>query len=326
MNGRSNIEAWVASDGTIGHEVQGTGLASALGGNARVLHVRPSLLLRAVPRAALTPFVALAREGGELLVPPWPDVLVTCGRRMAGLSIGVRKRSRGRSITVHIQDSRVPSRHFDLLVVPHHDPARGSNVVVTLGSLNGLTRQRLDAEAAIVAPLVAGLPRPLVAVSVGGSNKRYKLPVDRMTAFGIELAEFAKREGCGLMVTTSRRTGTAQAAALAATLGETPSVVWTGEGDNPYIGFLGLADYIIVSSDSVNMVSEACHTGRPVLVAALEAERGRLAAFHREIEGRGLTRRFRGRLEHWTYEPLDETSVVAARVRDALSGRHATSA
>ena len=318
---RPGIEAWIVSDGTVGREVQGTGLAAALGAEARVLRVRPSRLLRAAPRAALAPFVALAREGGEALAPPWPDVAITCGRRLAGASIGLRRRSGGRVLTVHIQDPRVPPRHFDFLVTPQHDPARGGNVIRTLGSLNGLTAERLKAEAAETAPRVARLPRPLVAVSVGGSNRRYALPVQRMAAFGAELAEFAGREGCGLMVATSRRTGAAQAAALSAALAGTPSVVWTGDGANPYVGFLGLADYIVVSADSVNMVCEACRTGRPVLVAALEEERGRLAVFHREMERRGLTRRFRGRLERWSYEPLDEAGAVAARVRDALDRR-----
>ena len=97
-----------------------------------------------------------------------------------------------------------------------------------------------------------------------------------------------------------------------------PAIIWDGTGDNPYFGFLGLADAIVVTGDSVNMVTEAAGTGKPVFVQALKGRSTRLACFHRLMRERGATRPFEGRLETWTYAPINDTELVASAVRRAL--------
>jgi uncharacterized protein len=311
---------WILTDGTVGMEVQCAGLAAAVGVTSETRRIRPSALLRLLPglgRLGLLPPAA----GGDRLAPPWPDLLISCGRRTAGAAIWVRSRARGRCLAVHIQDPRLDPALFDLLVVPEHDPTRGPNVVVTRGALNRLNPADLAREGARVSASVARLPRPLVAVNVGGSNKRYDFAAGRVRAFAAALAGFAERHGAGLMVATSRRTDAATRRILAETLPPDRAVVWTGEGANPYLGYLALAEALIVTSDSVNMVSEACSTGRPVYIASLEPEAGRLAAFHARLQADGLTRPFDGPLDHWDYTPLDETARVAAILRERLVAR-----
>ena len=97
-----------------------------------------------------------------------------------------------------------------------------------------------------------------------------------------------------------------------------PHIVWDGSGDNPYFGFLALADAIVVTEDSVNMVTEAAGTGKPVYVQRLPGRSNRLARFHRLMRERGATRPFQGRLESWSYAPINDTEMVAAAVRQAL--------
>ena len=97
-----------------------------------------------------------------------------------------------------------------------------------------------------------------------------------------------------------------------------PHIVWDGSGDNPYFGFLALADAIVVTEDSVNMVTEAAGTGKPVYVQGLPGRSNRLARFHRLMRERGATRPFQGRLESWSYAPINDTEMVAAAVRQAL--------
>jgi uncharacterized protein len=97
-----------------------------------------------------------------------------------------------------------------------------------------------------------------------------------------------------------------------------PHFVWNGTGDNPYFALLGLADAIVVTEDSVNMVTEAAGTGKPVYVQALQGRSARLARFHRLMRERGATRPFVGRLESWAYAPINDTELVAAPIRRAL--------
>ena len=120
------------------------------------------------------------------------------------------------------------------------------------------------------------------------------------------------------MVTPSRRTGTENMAALMDELQDVPKFVWNGEGENPYFGMLGLADAIIVTPDSVNMVSDACSTGKPVHVIDVPEANSKFKRFHLLFFGEGMTRVFQGKIEHWVYPPLDDMRVVVERVRKML--------
>lgn len=307
---------WILTDGTVGMRIQCLGLAKAAGLTPIVKHIHPSLLLRALPPLARLPGVP-ATAGGDPIEPPWPDVVISCGRRTAGAALAIRRLSGGRSFLAHIQDPRLDPRHFDLLVVPDHDPTRGANVVTTLGALNPHDPAILADAARQWEPEVAGLPHPRVAVMVGGSNKRYDFSPEAVARFVAALRGLAAA-GAGLMVATSRRTDQATRAALRDGLAGQPAVVWTGDGENPYLGFLALADALVVTSDSVNMASEACATGRPVYVASIEPEGGRLAAFHQRLRAAGHARPFEGRVEDWSHPPLDETPRVGDLLRRRL--------
>jgi mitochondrial fission protein ELM1 len=96
---------------------------------------------------------------------------------------------------------------------------------------------------------------------------------------------------------------------------------WDGTGDNPYFGFLALADYIIVTEDSVSMASEALSTGKPVYIAALEGGARRLDMFHKILQEQGYTRPFTGLLEQWNYVPPDDTQRVAQEIAARMKGR-----
>ena len=127
----------------------------------------------------------------------------------------------------------------------------------------------------------------------------------------------ATESGAGLALTASRRTSPASLEALAGALGDAPAQIWRGEGQNPYFGYLALADAIVVTGDSVSMTSEACASGKPVYVAAM-AGRGskRLERFFDALAEDRLIAPFAGHIEDWAPRPpLDETARAAAIVR-----------
>ena len=165
---------------------------------------------------------------------------------------------------------------------------------------------------------MAALPHPRIAVLLGGESQAFSFPPEAASAFGAQLAALAKESGGALLVTPSRRTRPDALASLAGAIEDVPHIVWDGTGDNPYFAFLGLADAIVVTEDSVNMVTEAAGTGKPVYVQSLPGRSARLARFHRLMRERGATRPFEGRLESWRYAPINDTEVVAATIRRAL--------
>ena len=89
--------------------------------------------------------------------------------------------------------------------------------------------------------------------------------------------------------------------------------VWDMQGENPYFGLLALADAIIVTVDSISMVSEAVATSAPVLLAELPGRSARIGRFLGALLSTGRVRRFAGRLETWQTAPVDDTQEAAQR-------------
>jgi mitochondrial fission protein ELM1 len=238
--------------------------------------------------------------------------------------------SGGRCFTVQIQDPLVPASRFDLVAVPMHDraPDRGpggrptaENVILTQGALHHVTPEAIQAAAARLAEPYADLPHPLVAVLLGGPNKHFRFTAGAAERLGRGLATLCREHGAGLAVTPSRRTPPEALAMLRAMLDGLPCRIWDGAGENPYLGFLGLADAIIVTGDSVSMTSEACATGTPVHVFDLDGHSPKFARFHAGLRDAGITRRFDGTLTRWRYRPLDDTARVATEIRRRLGSR-----
>ena len=312
---------WAVHDGRIGITNQVLGLAEAVGWPVEERridvrfpwrHLAPQLWPR--PLAALSP-------ASDRLGPPWPDLLVGCGRLTAAPAAAVRKASGGRTFVVQIQDPKLSPSRFDLLVVPEHDRLRGANVLVTRGAVHRVTPERLKDAASRFAPRFENLPRPLIAVLIGGNNKAYRLTTRRLAELAEQLAGLA-RHGAGLLVTPSRRTGPAGECLLREALAGLPARIWDGGGDNPYFGYLALADAILVTEDSVSMTSEAASTGKPVYVISLEgAGSQKFRQFHASLRSAGVTRPFEGEVERWTYEPLDDTARAAAEIQRRMAAR-----
>ncbi|HZZ34735.1 MAG TPA: mitochondrial fission ELM1 family protein [Caulobacteraceae bacterium] len=316
------ISIWAVSDGRAGIEAQVVGLAEALARRtpASVIVKRiawrglaGALPARMVPTGLLAPSSAIA--------PPWPDLWIAAGRASLPLSIRVKRWSNGHTFVVQLQDPRLAPSLFDLVIPPRHDRLEGANVFPILGSPHRVTRERLERDYARFAAQLDALPRPRVAVLIGGRSKAHDLGAVRATAMAREIAAAVSQAGGSVMATFSRRTPKEAQAILAARLAELPGMVWNGEGENPYFAFLAGSDYILVTEDSTNMAAEAAATGKPVLVMGMDGASRKLAAFHDELRSIGAARPFEGVLQDWTYQALDETGRAAdeilARMRAA---------
>jgi len=320
MTRNSPRTVWVLSDGKPGMENQCLGLAEALGrlgtDDATIKRIRPRF-----PWSVLPPHLwiaTLAGLDGDALAPPWPDILIATGRQTVAPALAIRKASGGNTFCVQIQNPVAGRDRFDLLAIPRHDQVDGANVIVTDGALHRIVPDRLAAEADRFRPVLAALPRPLVAVLFGGSNGQYKMTEAVTAKLAGDLTALCRDHGAGLAVTASRRTGEANENRLRDALDGPACWFWDGASDNPYFGLLGLADAIVVTADSVSMVSEACATGKPVYVIGLDGGSAKFARFHEHLRAAGITRPFDGDLDTWTYPPMDDTARVAAEVMRRL--------
>lgn len=307
-------------------ENQCLGIAERLGVEAVAKRVQPRAPWKYLPESLLgqpwpLPFLGLGPES-DTLTAPWPDLLIACGRQTMAYSIAIRRLSGGQTFTVQTQAPKLPARFFDLVVPPQHDLLEGPNVLPILGSTHRITPERIaQAASTYGGPLPTG-DGPLVSVMVGGRSRHYAFSPadgDRLIRALKELLE----QGYRILLTASRRTPPDLASQLSGLAAHERLVACEPSDQDAYFAYLGLSDYLLVTEDSTNMVTEAAATGKPLFIFGLEGGSAKFKRFHAELADRGITRLFDGTLTAYRYERLDETSRVADEIRRRLAERPA---
>jgi mitochondrial fission protein ELM1 len=300
------LTAWALTTGETGMRTQARGLAQAV-----AARVEEKIVGRGWLGAVSDP-----------LRPPWPDIIVSCGRRAARHALAARKASGGRLLAVHVQDPRLRARDFDLVVAMDHDDiSAGGNVIKVATALHDVTPANLAAAAAQWNERLVLLGRPLAGVMVGGHlrGRRFSLDDGRRLLAG--LRRLRSEADVALAITPSRRTPEAIIDLfLEAFTGDPRVSIWDRVSDNPYRGVLALADRLVVTSDSVSMISEALATPHPVEVFDLGFARH--VGFMEDLVGCRLVRRFDGEpTPPITSGPINATLEAAAAVRALLQRR-----
>ncbi len=326
MTLNNTTNCWVMTDGKPGMENQCLGLAEALDLVPEIKRIAPRAPWTWLPPQLWLAPLAAPGPNGDPVAPPWPDLLIASGRRTVALARAIKRASGGRTFAVQIQNPAFDTGGFDLIAVPEHDQLSGANVITTLGALHRVTAARTLEAADRFSSQLQHLPRPWVAVLIGGTNAQYRMTRAATARLADGLSRLAREHSAGLMITASRRTGAENQALLAERLSGDGVAIWDGAGENPYFAYLGLADALVVTCDSVSMISEACATGKPVYVFHLEGGSTKFGRFHDRMVDAGITRPFSGELESWTYDPPRDVELVAAAVRQRMGQSAATAA
>jgi mitochondrial fission protein ELM1 len=271
------------------------------------------------PRLWLMPFHA-AGNRGEPLTPPWPDLVVACGRNAAMPALAIKQASGGNTLVAQIQNPGVGHNEFDLFVVPEHDHIPVAQVIVTIGAVHRVTQARLVAERGRF-PAIAAMPHPILSVLIGGTNKAYRLGRRRLGEIAEAIAIILHSTGGSALVTPSRRTGEGGLSLLRDRLDGLSASIWDGTGENPYFAYLAFAEAFLVTADSVSMISEAAATGKPVHILSLDGGNAKFARFHAAMQAAGITRPFAGSIESWSYPIPDDTARAGAALRALVLSR-----
>jgi mitochondrial fission protein ELM1 len=203
------------------------------------------------------------------LAPPWPDLILTAGRRNEPIARWIRKQAGGpdRVKLVHFGRPWASPKRFDLIITtPQYGLPQLANVLYNDALIHRVTPERLAREAAFLAPRVAHLSRPYITVLVGGDSGPYDFRETIAERLAKEASALAQAAGGSLLVTTSARTPAPSADMLESAISVPVFFYrWTAKAqDNPYFGLLGLADAIVVTAESISMITEACAAGKPV--------------------------------------------------------------
>lgn len=275
MTGARRI--WVLAGEKPGDNAQALSLAEALGWQTEVKQLR--YLKGKKPLAAKlsgSDRFPLDRAASSPLVPPWPDLVIGCGRRSVPIAWDIRRQAGPTTRLVQLGRPRADLDGFDLVVTSpqYRLPAR-PNVLHLALPLHRPEREKWASAAAEWEARLGHLPRPWVALMVGGSAKPFVFDVASARRLATQVNALVRGEGGSLLVSTSRRTPADAASALVGDI-DVPSFVheWQpGGGPNPYLAYLGLADAFVVTGDSASMLTEACSTGKRVWIVALPERR-----------------------------------------------------
>lgn len=312
----SGASCWIVTNGMAGFEMQAVGVAEALGLKPELKRVSPP-----APHKWMAPWGPAAAN--DSIAVPWPDIVIASGRQSIPYARKIKKASEGKTFVAILQNPKVDPAKFDLVWAPEHDQLTGSNVIATLTAPNRITPEKLAKAASELSQRYEALPQKKIAVVLGGPNKVYQFSSDDMRNIATALKKLAEREKAGLMVTTSRRTTAEATAVLREELISVPHDIYDALSDapedNPYPGLLGLAEAIVVTCDSHNMVGEATVTGKPVYVVELEGGSPKFRRFLDALYVNNVARQFDGLLETWSYAPLNATQEIAAAIAAAYS-------
>ena len=312
-----NFSFWVLTDGKAGDEQQCLGVAQALGDNYSVKRISPRN-----PWKMFMPFGPIdPHESSDVqdspVHPPFPDCVIASGRRAVPYLRHLKRKSRKRIFTVFLKDPRTGSKAADLIWAPLHDRITGDNVIKTLTPPHRISQERIRKARFDPDSRILKTAFPKVTVLVGGNSKHHRFTPENMDCF-IQKLEVLALSGCYLMITTSRRTPLVLHQALENLAQKYSAFLWDGEGDNPYVSLLALAESIVVTTDSYNLVGEATASGVPLLLFKPDGGHPKFEADILKLKQLGIAHDFHGELIGDAYEPLDSTPLIAEKIRIAL--------
>lgn len=268
---------WLVIGDKLGDNAQVEIIAAALGWpfeRKQLVFREPYVSGKPRPRASL---FHIDLERSAALEPPWPDLIITVGRRPSMAALWVRQQSGGHTKIVLIGRPKRAFDEFALVIATRQFRLPRRRNVFHLD----LPLMQVDEDAVATAATawqqrLAHLPRPLIALLVGGPTKPFIMDAQIAKVLMMEARQVVEASGGTLYVTTSRRTPAAVVEALRAEL--PPSSImyqWQASGnDNPYRALLGLADRFIVTGDSVSMMVEVVRLGKPLAIFPLPTDRG----------------------------------------------------
>jgi mitochondrial fission protein ELM1 len=223
------------------------------------------------------PFTAtlagVVKERSSALGPPWPELVISAGRRNEPIARWIRARARrsdgARVRLVHVGRPWARIERWDLVVTtPQYRLPHLPNVLHNETPLHRVTPGRLLEAGARWRGRLSYLPRPWVAVLAGGPSGPYPFDADSGARLARGASELAAKAGGSLLITTSARTPKDAIEKLFGGV-TVPAFLYRWREDdreNPYFAFLSLADQLVVTGDSVSMMTEACATGKPVFL------------------------------------------------------------
>ena len=239
----------------------------------------------------------LTKESYTALKEAHADLVISCGSSLANINLALARENLAKSVCI-MNPGRAKGKRFGLVIIPKHDrPHPGKNILITLGALNLIDEDYLKKQAEILKSRIGTIGgRPSIGLLIGGDTKKYRLTQSIMNPVIQEIKKASLDLDADILITTSRRTPKAIEKLLEREFSgfkNSKLLVIANEKNIPQAvgGILGIADFILVSAESISMVSEAASSGEYVGVFRLKPKglnfRTRHELFLKNLETQG---------------------------------------
>ncbi len=294
------LRTWVILSDKRGDNGQVDTIVDALGWPVehKYVHMQPQWVLGKPRYRPSRDHLDLSRS--DALEAPWPDLIITVGRRPSMVALWIRQQSGNRTKIVLVGK---PSGHmldFSLVVASAENQMPPlHNFQPTTLPLMRIAAEDVASEAEAWRERFDGYRRPLIAMLIGGETNPFIM--NRKVARElVETARWVVEELGGTpYITTSRRTTPEVLEVLRKELpAEAVYFEWSADAsENPYRALLGAADGFIVTGDSVSMMVEVIYLHKPLAIFPLPG--GWL----------GKVDQLRRSLAHWLFNPRLESAA-----------------
>ena len=309
----TKLKGLLLTEGMHGMISQVEGLAKAL--DLDFIHEKIELnnFWRLIP-PKLTPIYNFVFENK---IDNYFNVVISCGRKSVIPSLFLKKKFKDKIVNIHIQDPKVSLSNFDFVVAPEHDGLIGGNVISSKGAIHYLIEKELDENISYLKPRIN--KEKIVTLIVGGPNKYYDYKETEIENIFYKIKQNFLNNGHQLILIPSMRTPK-KIIEKAKNYFDENQVVITDIDKKAYLSSLRLADHIVVTCDSISMISEAAITGKPIYVAHMPhiKNNDRFKKFFEMFKKLNIIRDLEEKVEDWKYEKLNETDRISRYIKNKI--------
>lgn len=324
---QKNISAWIIIDDKIGNANQAKALAQSMDISYKIKTLKYNFWGYLPNWLKFDSLLGVNLDLSDDLTEPYPDLIISCGRKTAAVSSYIKKMN-PKTFIVHLMHPDLPFENFDLVALPHHDLIEKfnniNNIIYTIGAPSYINKLTLENSGKKLQKDLPSLKPPYVSLIIGGKTKKGNYTPEELAAL-IEKADSLTKDINGsLLISTSRRTEQGISKQLKQKISSPYFFFDWHEEDlqnNPYYGFLDLSDYIIVTGDSVSTCSEALSTGKAVYIYRknnlLYKKHIKFLDYLAELS---YTKDLEttSKLEKWNYVPLQEAARLGKIIKEKL--------
>ena len=234
--------------------------------------------------------------------------LITTGKKLSGVSIALKKIHGEKIINIHLQKPNFNSKHFDILIIPEHDEFyRQNNIIKIVGSLSPFNEMQIQKKNPVIEKKFKYFKSPNVLVLLGGKSKRYTPTNTDYSKLLLNIKYAAKKISANVIICQSRRTPENVLYLAKQIFSDFTDQFYISKKDEPNIdpSIIKICDYIIVTNDSVNMISEIASTTKNLFLGYLNKERSKLKSFHKKLLMQNNIKIFNNSFYDFKKIPLD---------------------